>query len=825
MKDEPTTSRIKLIQRCLQLLIAFTVAVSVFTNISFSKNKTSGSGSYKSISGYNRSESKKPKYSEVRIYATNENDFKRMTETGLTIDHSIRKPGIYLDSWLSEYEIDLLKRSGVRYEILKPDWDEYYNDQPKMTHQEKISQMREAKEKDNVSHSIYGTMGGYLKYSEVVAKLDSMRLEYPQFISQKFSIGNTHEGRSMWAVRVTKNPDAPTGRPEVFYNALIHAREPESMETQMYYFYWLFENYGIDPVATYILNNREIYWMPVFNADGYVYNETTNPDGGGMWRCNRRGNGSCGWVDLNRNFGTYEFWNSPNGGSLTDSCAGGQATYRGTSPFSEPETRNVMNFVNSRNFNSAFNAHTFGNYLIKPWDWIDPQPTPDNNKFNQFLNDMTENSHYVGGSSSQTLGYFIRGGATDWFYNDSAHSGHHIFGILPETGPSFWPPQNEIIPLAQNMLYSNQYMALIAGSYVNPVSRKFNQANYNPGESGNLKVVFKNKGLLNASNVRIILTPVSSGLTIPTQQYLYSNINSFSTDSITFYFTIGNNVAANNALAANLKIVTDTSTIFSKQVYVLIGNGFTSFTDNAEGSFSNWTTNESWGITSSQSNSPTHSFTDSPDGQYLINSNNSMTLANAVNTNSSRVVMLNFFHKYSVEQSYDFCNVEVSDAVDTSWQSVKSYTGTLAGWTSESFDITDYVSELSQIKIRFRLSSDYLTNDDGWYVDDVKISSYNLDPVGISSNNEIANSYSLSQNFPNPFNPVTNMEFGISKMGFVSLKIFDVLGKEVATLVNENLQPGTYKYNFDASNLSSGIYFYRIKAGDFVQTRSMMLLK
>lgn len=98
--------------------------------------------------------------------------------------------------------------------------------------------------------------------------------------------------------------------------------------------------------------------------------------------------------------------------------------------------------------------------------------------------------------------------------------------------------------------------------------------------------------------------------------------------------------------------------------------------------------------------------------------------------------------------------------------------------------------------------------------------------IGIIKNNsQVPDRYSLSQNYPNPFNPVTNVEFGISKSGFVSLKIYDLLGKEVANLVNDNLQPATYKYNFDASNLSSGIYFYKIKAGDFVQTKSMMLLK
>ncbi|MBL8007869.1 MAG: T9SS type A sorting domain-containing protein [Ignavibacteria bacterium] len=766
-----------------------------------------------------------PVYSEVRIYAADQSDFRRMSEAGLIIDHGTRKPGIYLDAWLSEYEIDLLKRSGVRFEIITEDWDEYYKNLPIMNQNEINAQMREAKVKDNVSHSIYGTMGGYLKYSEVVAKLDSMRSEYPQLISQKFSIGNTFQGRAMWVVRVTKNPDAPSGRPEVFYNALIHAREPESMETQMYYFYWLLENYGTDPVATYILNNREIYWMPVFNADGYVYNETTNPNGGGMWRCNRHGNGSCGWVDLNRNFGIYQFWNSSNGGSSTDSCAGGQSTYRGTSPFSEAETRNVMNFVSSRNFNSAFNAHTYGNYLLKPWDYIDPLPTPDDYKFNQFLSDMSEKSNYTTGSASQTLGYFVRGGTSDWFYNDSAHSGHNIFSVLPETGPSFWPAQNEIIPLARNMLFSNQYMSLIAGPFVNPVSKNFSQENYNPGESGNLKVVVKNKGLLNASNVRIILTPASAGLTIPVQQYSFSNINSFASDSVSFNFTAGNSVPVNTALKANLKIEMYTIVIYSEQIYVLIGNGNIVLNDNAEAAFSNWTTNQSWGITSSQSNSPTHSFTDSPAGQYNDNTNNSMTLANAISISSSSVVKISFYHKYSTEQGFDFCNFEVSDALDTSWQTIKSYTGSLSAWTPESFNLTEYAAGSSQIKIRFRLSSDEIVSDDGWYIDDIKIISYNEGPVGIPADIQTAGSFALRQNYPNPFNPSTAISYSIPVNSFVELKIYDILGNEVMTLVSQKQIAGNYSVNFEGSNLSSGTYFYRLTAGEFTESKTMMLLK
>lgn len=98
--------------------------------------------------------------------------------------------------------------------------------------------------------------------------------------------------------------------------------------------------------------------------------------------------------------------------------------------------------------------------------------------------------------------------------------------------------------------------------------------------------------------------------------------------------------------------------------------------------------------------------------------------------------------------------------------------------------------------------------------------------IGISNiSTEIPDNFKLSQNYPNPFNPVTNLEFGILKLGFVSLKIYDMTGKEVTTLVNGNLHPGIYKYNFDASGLSSGIYFYTLKAGDFIETKKMNLVK
>ncbi len=85
--------------------------------------------------------------------------------------------------------------------------------------------------------------------------------------------------------------------------------------------------------------------------------------------------------------------------------------------------------------------------------------------------------------------------------------------------------------------------------------------------------------------------------------------------------------------------------------------------------------------------------------------------------------------------------------------------------------------------------------------------------------------FQLTQNFPNPFNPTTNIGFTISDFGFVSLKVYNSLGEEVTELINKVMPAGTYNVKFDGKNLASGVYFYRIKTGNFIQTKKMLLIK
>jgi hypothetical protein len=137
--------------------------------------------------------------------------------------------------------------------------------------------------------------------------------------------------------------------------------------------------------------------------------------------------------------------------------------------------------------------------------------------------------------------------------------------------------------------------------------------------------------------------------------------------------------------------------------------------------------------------------------------------------------------------------------------------------------LSDYIGE--EITFRFLLRSDGSVTEDGWYFDDLKLIHYELVPVNVNDIAGIIDNYTLEQNYPNPFNPSTKIVFQIPEPGNVSLKIYDMLGNEVVSLLNEEKQPGKYEIEFNASHLSSGIYFYTLRSGTFINTKKMILIK
>ena len=104
---------------------------------------------------------------------------------------------------------------------------------------------------------------------------------------------------------------------------------------------------------------------------------------------------------------------------------------------------------------------------------------------------------------------------------------------------------------------------------------------------------------------------------------------------------------------------------------------------------------------------------------------------------------------------------------------------------------------------------------------------FNTTVTGIedSQNKNIPEKFTLYQNYPNPFNPATTIKYSIPKASFVTLKVYDILGREINTLVNKEQKVGVYKIQFNSNKLSSGVYFYKITAGNFVNTKKFIILK
>ena len=132
-----------------------------------------------------------------------------------------------------------------------------------------------------------GSMGGYYTYDEIEEQLNQIHNEYPS-ITYLEVIGNTLEGRNVWALKISDNADSDEDEPEVLYTGLHHAREPMGYMNLFYFMDWLLENYQSDSLAEHLLNNRELWFVPAVNPDGLAYNQSIAPNGGGMQRKNMR---------------------------------------------------------------------------------------------------------------------------------------------------------------------------------------------------------------------------------------------------------------------------------------------------------------------------------------------------------------------------------------------------------------------------------------------------------------------------------------------------------------------------------------------------------
>ena len=661
-------------------------------------------------------------YSEIRVNDTSTEVIHRLQDIGVDLDHVKHKKGEFIQFAIPSSLADVLFEDGITFDIIHSDLEEYY-----------ASRLYNISSRD----FDYGSMGGYYTHDEIIDHLVELSEEYPQIVSNLEYLGDSYEGRGIYAIKLSDNPNIDEDEPEVLYTGLHHAREPMSYMNLFYYMYWLVENYNIDDEATSLLNNREMWFIPMVNPDGLVYNQEISPNGGGMQRKNHRNTCSNNddqydWdgIDLNRNY-AYQ-WGFDDEGSSPDPCS---QTYRGTNPFSEPETQIIRNFIENHNFLITLNYHSYGNLLIHPLGYIPGllPPEPDLSIFREFGDEMTMYNNYLMGTGIETVGYTVNGEACDWMYAEKG-----IYAYTPEIGmwsDGFWPSSDRILPLAEENLHPNKFVSWAVGSKYK-IYMNFEEDYYIQGQTYSFSYRIKNQGLGDANgSVSInIESPIFDN-----EQITLDNLDSWQIYEGSKSFSIPNSLLGGSMVPLTISVHDDVEYLFSEVVQILIGEPEVIFSDNAENGMNNWETDD-WGLSQNQF-SGNYSFSDSPQGEYIGNwSSSSMTLQYPLNFSEVSDAYLQIAAKWAIEQGWDWAQVLASvDAqnwipLQGNYMSSGNGQGVQIfgefGYDGESDWIIDNISlsqfsGVEELYIQFKISSDGYVVDDGIYIDDVKVFAYN----------------------------------------------------------------------------------------------------
>lgn len=306
-----------------------------------------------------------------------------------------------------------------------------------------------------------GSVGGAYTYDEVVGVLEQVHAAYPEIVAAPISLGQSAEGRDVWMVKVSDAPQVDESEPEVRFDALHRADEPQGMQTALWFLLYLVEQYDVDPFAKYLVDTRELYFVPVVNPDGYAYNELVAPGGGGAWSKNRRDNGDGSFgVDLARN---YPFqWGADDVGSSPDPAA---PDYRGPSAASEPEVAAMVAFAQGRELRTAVSLGGPGDAWLSPWGHSDLLP-PSAAHLAELASLATETTGALSGTLAALAG--PENGAPI----DHDLGTHGTFAWSARVGSNddgHWPPSPRMVELAQEQLTGLRRAALAAGTYVHVV--------------------------------------------------------------------------------------------------------------------------------------------------------------------------------------------------------------------------------------------------------------------------------------------------------------------------------------------------------------------
>lgn len=667
-------------------------------------------------------------HSLIRIHVRDAAELRRIWSAGLDFEGSSGKPGGWMEFVATSAEMLELAALGIHHVVTEPDLSAASAKGLSPTPMDALG---------------FGTgsMGGYYTLSEVGEQLDSMRLLYPGQITEKQVIGYSIEGRPIWAVKISDNPESDEpDEPGVMYTALTHAREPAGMMTVVYYMWWLLEQYASNPTAAYLVNSREVWFVPVFNVDGYAYNESTNPSGGGFWRKNRRNNGNGSWgIDLNRNFGPEYMWNAPNGGSSTNT---GSDTYRGTAPFSEPESQTIDTFMRLHTIRACLNYHTYSRLLIYPYGYLEAE-SGDSLIYRELAFDMTRVNRYATGTDQQTVNYSTRGNTDDYMYGDSTK--FRTYAMTPEVGTSFWPASSQILPLALENLAANIHYSTIAGSM--PVLAGYTLSGpteadgFRPGASFSFQAAIRNKGLDTARTLTVSFSTDSGELQFAAGSIQVHRIVPMGDTLLGVTGTVDASALPGSTLRLFVAIADPDGYQRTDTVTLYVGGPSVLLADDAEAGTGLWTAGGGWNL-SGAAHGGDFSFHDSPAGPSPVMSTTGIQTATPVDLAGYSAARLDFWTKWSIEPAYDFGTVRISTDGGASWAVLRSSLSNVASgsgvqapglfgfdaytpgldWVRQEIDISAYAG--SSVLLRFELATDGADSRDGWFLDDIRITGY-----------------------------------------------------------------------------------------------------
>lgn len=708
-----------------------------------------------------------------------------LLKSGIETDHGAIVPGRMLTTDLSYPEIEYLKAGGVNVKVLIPDVQDWYVRQNKeLTHSKMIDEFSCSDLTQKVTqfptplNYTAGSMGGYLTYQEILDALDMMRTKFPDLVSARTIMSDTiitHDGNPIWWVRISDNPDTEEPEPQLLHTALHHAREPGGM-TQMIFFMWyLLENYDTHPEVKGLVDNAELYFVPCVNPDGYLYNESTNPEGGGLWRKNRldNGDGTFG-VDLNRNYG-YQ-WGVDNQGS---SDLPNSSTYRGPAPFSEPETRMIRDFCSAHNFGIALNYHVFGNLLIYPWAFSNASA---DTYFPYLAEGLVSQNGYRPGPPIFTVGYPVNGSSDDWMFAEPG-----IFSYTPESGPSslgFWPPADTIDFFNKRNMYAN----LMTGwSLLNFAVAKDLMTNEIFEKDFSVPVDVKRYGLQDGT-FTVDVNAISANTIISSAPQSIS-LGPMTSDTLFFTGTIAQQAQTGDTVI--LEITIDNGIWTQRDTVLKIftnGPRIPVFADVFDEG-NNW--QGGWKLTTEDFYSPPTSWTDSPAEPYFNNAVNATTTASYYSIPDKPFPTLSFYAKWSVEAGYDWVQTEALDSDGNVFplcgryshagttnqpQGIPLWDGSQLNWVEELIDLSDFKGK--SIKIRWSLHSDSELVLDGFYIDDVMISYIDSMTISGTTPDHFGKKFSI---YPSPADEITYLKWSPAGQsdGQFSLEIVNQLGQPV----------------------------------------------